>query len=72
GTELVGIAAGESENPKKTIPKAINTIFWRIIVFYLGTIFVVSAIIPYTDAGVNTSPFTLVFERAGIAAAASL
>ncbi|MCC5429087.1 amino acid permease, partial [Clostridium botulinum] len=42
------------------------------IVFYLGTIFVVSAIIPYTDAGVNTSPFTLVFERAGIAAAASL
>ncbi|OPJ64431.1 amino acid permease [Clostridium oryzae] len=72
GTELVGIAAGESENPKKTIPKAINTIFWRIIVFYLGTIFVVSAIIPYTQAGVNTSPFTLVFERAGIAAAASL
>lgn len=72
GTELVGIAAGESENPEKTIPKAINTIFWRIIVFYLGTIFVVSAIIPYTDAGVNTSPFTLVFERAGIAAAASL
>ncbi|WP_251862048.1 amino acid permease [Clostridium sp. Marseille-Q2269] len=72
GTELVGIAAGESENPDKTIPKAINTIFWRIIVFYLGTIFVVSAIIPYTDAGVNTSPFTLVFERAGIAAAASL
>lgn len=72
GTELVGIAAGESENPKKTIPKAINTIFWRIIIFYLGTIFVVSAIIPYTEAGVNTSPFTLVFERAGIAAAASL
>lgn len=72
GTELVGIAAGESENPEKTIPKAINTIFWRIIIFYLGTIFVVSAIIPYTEAGVNTSPFTLVFERAGIAAAASL
>jgi lysine-specific permease len=72
GTELVGIAAGESANPEKTIPKAINTIFWRIIVFYLGTIFVVGAIVPYTDAGVSTSPFTLVFEKAGIAAAASL
>jgi lysine-specific permease len=72
GTELVGIAAGESENPGKTIPKAINTIFWRILVFYLGTIVVVGLIIPYTDAGVDTSPFTLVFEKAGIAAAASL
>lgn len=72
GTELVGIAAGESENPEKNIPKAINTIFWRILLFYLGTIFVVGAIIPYTEAGVDTSPFTLVFQKAGIAAAASL
>ena len=72
GTELVGIAAGESENPEKNIPKAINTIFWRIILFYLGTIFVVGAIIPYMEAGVDTSPFTLVFQKAGIAAAASL
>ncbi len=72
GTELVGIAAGESEDPEKNIPKAVNTIFWRIIVFYLGTIFVVGAIIPYMEAGVNTSPFTMVFEKAGIAAAAFL
>ncbi|MCR3757502.1 amino acid permease [Clostridium felsineum] len=72
GTELVGIAAGESENPKKTVPKAINTIFWRILIFYLGTIFVVSAIIPYTEAGVGTSPFTLVFQKVGIAIAASI
>ncbi|AWV80951.1 amino acid permease [Clostridium acetobutylicum] len=72
GTELVGIAAGESENPKKSIPKAINTIFWRILIFYLGTIFVVSAIIPYTQAGVKISPFTMVFERAGIPIAAAI
>mgnify|MGYP000877098158 FL=1 len=72
GTELVGIAAGESENPEKNIPRAINTIFWRIILFYVGTIFVVGALIPYMDAGVKTSPFTLVFKRAGIAGAASL
>ncbi|WP_368487443.1 amino acid permease [Clostridium sp. BJN0013] len=72
GTELVGIAAGESENPEKTIPKAINSIFWRILIFYIGTIFVVGAIIPYMNAGVDTSPFTLVFKKAGIAGAASL
>ncbi|WP_097027942.1 amino acid permease [Clostridium peptidivorans] len=72
GTELVGIAAGESEDPEKNIPKAINTIFWRIIIFYLGTIFVVGLLIPYTDASVQTSPFTMIFEKAGIAAAASL
>lgn len=72
GTELIGVAAGESEDPEKNIPKAIKTIFWRILIFYLGTIFVVGAIIPYTQAGVNTSPFTLVFKKAGIAAAASL
>lgn len=72
GTELVGIAAGESEDPEKNIPKAINTIFWRILIFYLGTIFVVGALIAYTDAGVDTSPFTMVFQKAGIAAAASL
>ncbi|WP_027626260.1 amino acid permease [Clostridium lundense] len=72
GTELVGIAAGESEDPEKNIPKAINTIFWRILLFYLGTIFVVGALIPYTNAGVDTSVFTLIFEKVGIAAAASI
>jgi len=72
GTELVGVAAGESEDPEKNIPKAINTIFWRILIFYLGTIFVVGALIPYTEAGVQTSPFTMVFNNIGVAAAASL
>ena len=72
GTELIGVAAGESENPEKTIPKAIKSVFWRIIIFYLGTIIVLGAIIPFTEAGVSTSPFTIVFERAGIAGAASL
>jgi lysine-specific permease len=72
GTELIGIAAGESENPEKTIPKAINAVFWRILLFYIGTIFVVGALIPYMNAGVDTSPFTLVFQKAGIAGAASL
>jgi len=72
GTELIGVAAGESENPEKTIPKAIKSIFWRILIFYLGTIVVLGAIIPFTEASVDTSPFTMVFEKAGIAGAASL
>lgn len=72
GTELIGIAAGESENPEKTIPKAVHTIFWRILIFYIGTIIVIGLIIPATEAGVTTSPFTMVFEKAGIAGAASI
>ncbi|WP_092922900.1 amino acid permease [Romboutsia hominis] len=72
GTELIGIAAGESENPEITIPRAIKSIFWRILIFYLGTIIVLGAIIPFTQAGVSESPFTMVFEKAGIAGAASL
>jgi len=72
GTELVGIAAGESEDPDKNVPRAIKSVFWRIIIFYLGAIFIISALIPFTEAGVTTSSFTLIFERAGIAGAASI
>ncbi len=80
GTELVGIAAGESEDPAKNIPKAINTVFWRILLFYIGAIAVVGFLLPYTDKNllksglenVSVSPFTLIFQRAGLAAAASI
>ncbi len=47
GTELLGITAGEAENPEKSIPKAMNSIFWRILVFYILSIFVMAAIIPF-------------------------
>ncbi|MEN8435784.1 amino acid permease [Clostridium septicum] len=72
GTELVGIAAGESENPEKSIPKAVNSVFWRILLFYIGTIVVIGALIPLSEVGVKESAFTLVFEKAGVAAAASI
>ncbi|GEN49268.1 lysine-specific permease [Ligilactobacillus pobuzihii] len=80
GTELIGITAGESENPGESIPKAIKQVFWRIILFYILSIFVIAALIPYTspnllgsDAGdVTISPFTLVFRRAGLAGAAGI
>lgn len=80
GTELVGVAAGEAEHPERTIPRAIHTIFWRIMLFYIGAIAVIGFLIPYTDPNllnsaednIAVSPFTLVFDRAGIAVAAGL
>lgn len=80
GTELVGITAGESNNPSKAVPRAIKDVFWRIILFYILAIFVIGAIIPYTSpdllgssaTDVAISPFTIVFKRAGLAAAASV
>jgi lysine-specific permease len=80
GTEVVGLAAGESENPARDVPKAIRQVFWRILLFYVLTIFVIGMLIPYTDPNllrssvdnVAISPFTLVFQRAGFALAASV
>ena len=79
GTELIGVAAGEAEDPEKNVPKAINTIFWRILLFYIGAFTVIGFLIPYTDPNllnssvenVSISPFTLVFDRFGFAFAAS-
>ncbi|KAJ3019860.1 hypothetical protein HKX48_001689 [Thoreauomyces humboldtii] len=49
GTELVGIAAGETANPRKAVPRAIRNVFWRILLFFLGSIFVMGLIIPWND-----------------------
>ncbi len=77
GTELLGVTAGESEDPEKNIPRAIKSVFWRILLFYILAIFVIGMIIPFTDdrllsENIAVSPFTLVFERAGLAFAASI
>ncbi|MBF7016891.1 amino acid permease [Staphylococcus durrellii] len=78
GTELIGITAGESENPERAVPKAIKQVFWRILLFYILAIFVIGMLIPYNSSAlmgggddVATSPFTLVFKNAGLAFAAS-
>jgi AAT family amino acid transporter/lysine-specific permease len=80
GTELIGITAGESETPETSIPKAIKQVFWRILLFYILSIAIIAAIIPYTSPNllgssvndVAISPFTLVFNRIGMAGAASI
>ena len=77
GTELIGVTAGESKDPQKSIPKATRNIFWRILLFYVLCIFIISLIIPYTSSGLSSSnvlvsPFTLVFLHTGIKIAASI
>jgi len=80
GTELIGVAAGESADPARQIPKAVRQVFWRILLFYVLAIAVIGVLIPYTDPNlikteigqVSVSPFTLVFQRAGLAFAAGL
>ena len=80
GTELIGIAAGESEDPAKNVPRAIRKVFWRILLFYVFAILIIGLLIPYTDpkllknqlGDIAVSPFTLVFERAGLLSAAAL
>lgn len=77
GTELIGIAAGESKDPRENIPKAVKQIFWRILLFFVLSIFIISLLIPHTapelrSTDVEMSPFTLVFNQYGIAYAASL
>ncbi|CRK85875.1 Lysine-specific permease [Candidatus Providencia siddallii] len=80
GTELIGITAGESKNPSKSIPNAIHKVFWRILLFYMFTIFIISLIIPYTNTNllcnnltnISVSPFTLVFKNAGLLYSSSI
>ncbi|MCZ0755638.1 amino acid permease [Anoxybacillus sp. J5B_2022] len=72
GTELVGVAAGESENPEKTVPKAINNTVWRILLFFVLAIFVLAGLFPWEKAGLVESPFVVVFDSIGIPYAADI
>ncbi len=74
GTELVGLAAAEAENPGKALPKASKQVFWRIAFFYILTLFIIGLILPSDStallgsSGANTkaSPFVLSIQVAGI------
>lgn len=72
GIELVGLTAGETEDPERVIPKAINNIPIRIIIFYIGALVVIMSIYPWNSINPDKSPFVQVFAAAGIAAAASI
>jgi lysine-specific permease len=70
GTESVGLAAAETADPDRCVPTAIRNVFWRILIFYVGAIFVAGTLIPFTDPNllrgdesIAFSPFTIVFQR---------
>lgn len=72
GIELVGLTAGETANPSKVIPSAINHIPIRIILFYIGALAVIMCIYPWSYMSPEQSPFVQVFAAAGIAAAGGI
>jgi lysine-specific permease len=81
GTELIGLTAGEAINPQVNVPIAIKSTFYRILVFYIGSIFVMGLTIRHDDPSllnsansgdVTISPFTLILARAGLSSAAHI
>ncbi|ARJ13345.1 amino acid permease [Staphylococcus lugdunensis] len=72
GVELIGITAGETKNPKKNIKSAINGVIWRILIFYIGAVFVIVSIYPWDQLGDIGSPFVATFAKIGITFAAGL
>ncbi|MFI9394770.1 amino acid permease [Streptomyces bauhiniae] len=70
--ELVGVTAGESKDPKTVLPKAINTVPWRIAVFYVGALIMILSVVPWTSFQPGVSPFVAAFEKMGLAAGAGI
>ncbi|MFD1471672.1 amino acid permease [Companilactobacillus mishanensis] len=72
GIEVIGITAGEAEDPQKNIVRAIRSIVGRILIFYIGAIFVIVSIYPWNKLGTMGSPFVETFAKVGITAAAMI
>lgn len=72
GIEMIGLTAGEAQNPQETLPRAFKSVFWRIALFYVGALLVILSLYPWNEVGVNGSPFVLTFERLGVHTAAGI
>ncbi|GLZ85894.1 amino acid permease [Metapseudomonas resinovorans] len=72
GCEIMGVAAGETDQPEKSIPRAVRNVVFRVLIFYVLAIVVLSAIVPWQEAGLMESPFVQVFDMVGIPFAADL
>jgi AAT family amino acid transporter/D-serine/D-alanine/glycine transporter len=72
GVELIGVTAGEAEKPEVVLPRATNSIVYRILIFYIGALIVIMSLVPWTQIDPRTSPFVLVFDRMGIPGAADI
>ncbi|CAD5105788.1 amino acid permease [Zestomonas carbonaria] len=72
GIEIIGISAGEAKDPQRVIPRAINAVPVRILLFYVLTLFVLMAIFPWPQIGSQGSPFVQIFDSLGIGSAAAI
>jgi len=63
GLELIGITAAEASSPETTIPKAVNQVVYRILLFYIGSLVVLLALYPWVDVKANSSPFVMIFHE---------
>lgn len=72
GIELIGVTAGETKNPEKTIPKAINNVPIRILLFYIGGLLVIMSVIPWFKVDLDSSPFVKLFTLIGVPFAAGI
>ena len=66
GVEMVGVTAGETAEPQKIVPKAVNSIMWRIAVFYIGSVVLLTLLLPWTAYSTSQSPFVTVLSRIGV------
>ncbi|MCC3766842.1 amino acid permease [Streptomyces sp. UNOC14_S4] len=72
GVELIGVTAGEAEDPKKNIPRAINSLPLRFGLFYIGTLLVILSVVSWAEFHPGVSPFVAAFAKIGIPAAAGV
>lgn len=72
GVELIGVTAGEAENPSVVLPRATNSIIFRILIFYIGALIVIMSLVPWNELSPTISPFVLVFDKIGIPGAATV
>jgi amino acid transporter, AAT family len=72
GVEVIAVTAGEAENPAVVLPRATNTIIFRILIFYIGALVIVMALVPWNQLSPSVSPFVVVFEKMGVPAAANV
>jgi AAT family amino acid transporter len=72
GVELIGVTAGEAQNPAVVLPRATNGIILRILIFYIGALIIIMALVPWTQLSPSVSPFVFVFEKLNVPAAAAV
>jgi L-asparagine permease len=72
GVEMVGVAAGETDNPRKVIPKAVNSVGWRIAIFYVGSVLLLAMLLPSTTYQAGQSPFVTALSKIGVPGSAGV